>query len=487
MRVSERLRGLRPTEPAHWVLAGMVAAGVLVRCFAAVSWWPAGTTLPDSILYASYAEDNPLDSAQHPAGYSAALALLGVVSREVAVPVLLQHLSGIASALLLYAAVRRLTGSPWPALAPAAVVLLNADLVFLEHTVMSESLFLLVLSAALYAAVRSIDAPEPSWRWALACGALVALAAVIRSAGLFALPVVVLAVLLCRPGPWRSNWRPPAAIAGAAAVLLLGYATASSAVNGRFELAPAQGWHLYGRVAPFADCARFEPPEDTESLCESTPPEKRPGLDYYIFDGTAPAFREFGALGEQDGKLGSFARAAILNQPGDYLSAVWDDISGFYVPGGYPFRRGAGSDLDPQLDWRWPLLPVAVEVPTTEREIELGMEGFFNPFSVDPDPGGLEQLRDYQTVFRFGATALAITTALSLLGLLIGPRRNRVAVLLFGVGGLAILLLPALSVQYAARYMVPVAPLLAAGAAISVLSAWRRGDGGRRRLGTIAP
>ena len=474
-----RLARLAPAESAHWALIGLVGFGVLIRVLAAAAWWPAGTTLPDSILYASYAEGNPLDSPQHPAGYSAALALIGIVSREIAVPVLLQHLSGIASALLLYAAVRRLVGSPWPALAPAAVVLLNADLVFLEHTVMSESLFVLTLSSALYAAVRAIDAPGAWGPWVVGCGLLLAIAAMVRTAGLFGIPVVALVVLLGRPGSVRAGWRPAGALCATAAVALVAYATASSAINGRFEVAPAQGWHLYGRAAPFADCTRFDPPEGTEPLCEARPPERRPGLDFYLFDGTAPAYREFGALGEQDGKLGAFGRAAILNQPGDYLAAVWDDVAGYYVPGAYPFRPGAGSDLDPQLDWRWPLLPVATEVPTTWQEIARAVEGFFDDFSVDLDEGGLQTLRDYQRVFRFGATALAATTALILLGLLIGERRNRLGVLLFGGTGLAILLLPALSVHYAARYTVPVAPLLAAGAAIALLSGWRWWEGRR--------
>lgn len=469
-------------QRADWVLAALIGAGTLLRVHASVSWWPAGTTLPDSILYAAYADGNPLDSAHHPAGYSTALALIGVVSREIAVPVVLQHLGGIASALILYAAVRRLVGSPWPALAPAAVVLLSADLVFLEHTVMSESLFLLALSASLYAAVRAIDAPEPSWRWAAGCGALLAITAMVRSAGLFCIPVVALAILLGRPGSLRASWQPAGAFCATAAVALLAYATASSAVNGRFELAPAQGWHLYGRVAPFADCGRFDPPEGTDGLCEARPPQERPGLDYYIFDGTAPAYRELGALGEDDGKLGAFARTAILHQPGDYLAAVWDDIAGYYVPGAYPFRPGAGADLDPQLDWRWPLLPVAEEVPTTWREIERSVEGFYDDFTVDIDAGGLETLRDHQRVFRFGATAVAITSALIILGLLVGERRHRVGVLLFGVSGLAILLLPALSVHYAARYTVPIAPLLAAGAAIALLSLWGRWAG--RRAGS---
>ena len=56
----------------------------------------------------------PFTDAQHPPGYSALLAALGPVTRQVAVVVVVQHALGIASARLLFCSVRRLTGSPWP-------------------------------------------------------------------------------------------------------------------------------------------------------------------------------------------------------------------------------------------------------------------------------------------------------------------------------------------------------------------------------------
>ena len=74
---------------------------------------------------------------------------------------------------------------------------------------------------------------------------------------------------------------------------------------------------------------------------------------------------------------------------------------------------------------------------------------------------------------RFGGTALAITTVLALIGLLVGPRRSRVGVLLFGIGGLALLVAPVLTGNYAGRYTVPMAGPLFAAAAITALALWR--------------
>jgi hypothetical protein len=59
---------------------------------------------------------------------------------------------------------------------------------------------------------------------------------------------------------------------------------------------------------------------------------------------------------------------------------------------------------------------------------------------------------------------------LSGLGLFIGARRSRVGVLLFGVGGLAQLIMPTISVLYMGRYTVPLAGMFAAGGAIALWS-----------------
>ena len=90
------------------------------------------------------------------------LAVFGALTREVVFPVFLQHLAGIATALLLFAAVRRITGSAWAGLVPAAAVLLNPDLIYLEHSIMSEPWFVLACAGAVYAAVRAFDRPDPS-------------------------------------------------------------------------------------------------------------------------------------------------------------------------------------------------------------------------------------------------------------------------------------------------------------------------------------
>lgn len=474
-RRSEAIRAAWPSGAPGYALLGLLLAGVALRLVTIVSWWPTTTMLEDG-----YEQFAPFANPLHPGGYPLILDALGAVTREIAVPIFLQHLSGVVSALLLWAATRRVTGSAWAGLLPAGIVLLDPDLIYLEHAIMSESWIVLAISLGLYTVVRAFDEPEPWWRWPLLTGVALGFAVTIRTAGLFMIPVAALALLLCRPrsfGRRRPYRRAAAAVVGASAAILLAFATANATFGERFGLGASPGWYLYARAAQFADCNRFTPPAGTEVLCEDRPANERPGTQFYVIDLTAPAPAYFGPFGEHDDLLGAWAKRAILAQPGDYLHNVWGYLRAYWFPGSWPKRPASGGGLDPQLAFTNGLpdsgnFPPRV-VPAIEQGFERSLETFYNDFTVDQDRPGLEFLRGWQHVTRFGATALSITTVLTLLGLAIGTRRSRVGVLLFGVGGLALIVTPALTASYLGRYTVPMAGPLMAAAAITIVELWR--------------
>jgi 4-amino-4-deoxy-L-arabinose transferase-like glycosyltransferase len=464
---------------AEWVLAALVSAGITLRVIALASYWPVVTNLSDSTVYAEYAQRDIVGNPQHPAGYSTFLAIIGLISHQVAVVTVLQHLLGIVTALLLYYAVRRLTRSPWPGLIPAAVLLLSSDQIFLEQNIMSETLFSVLLAAGLYCAVRAIDSPDPWWRWPIATGALMGIAAFVRTDSAFLLPVLFLAMLLVNPRrTWRKRLVAPGAALASAVVILLGYGVVNEVAHGEFTPAPSPGWHLYGRVAPFADCSQFTPPEGTEALCNPEPPGGRVGNDWYLFYPESPAVKTFGYIGQEDQKLKAFAMQVIEHQPRAYLSAVFDTLKTYFVPDTrHDPPMYSDSGLSTELDW-------IREVPEPLLgEIRSQMESFFDPFTVHESLGGTRFLMDYEHPFRFGATLLTLCSLLTLLGLLIGDRRQRIGVLLFGVGGLSMLILSSFGAWYVGRYTVPIAGPVSAGASIAVLSLWRL-ERARRRGAT---
>jgi hypothetical protein len=484
----QRDRSLRPRSAwagwttASWalyVLAALVLAGVVLRVVASVAAWPTLPTLGDSWPYAYYAGADVFGNPQHPAGYSIFLGLIGFVTHTVGAFVVLQHLMGIVSALILFAAVRRLCGSPWPGVVGAAVILLGADQLYLEDLIMSETLFTLLLVSGVYAMARALEQPRRGWPWPAIAATLIVLAGITRTAGLFLLPLAFLTLLLVEPRPWRPRWPSLAVFTGVACALLFAYATANSMSRDTFSISPSSGWRLYVRVAPFADCNKFTPPKGTAGLCERKPPGDRYGSSWYLYDPQSPAVKMFGHFGNGDSQLAAFARQVVLHQPGEYLDAVFSDIEAYFFPSTYgPWEEGKGTDIDGQLSWMW----VSEPPEKVQAETKHGMETFFSPFVVRRNQGAIDFLYDYQRKFRFGATMLVVATLLLLMGLCIGSRRNRIGVLLLGIGGLATIVPPVFASEYIGRYIVPPAGMIAAGATIALLALTGRSSPIRSRI-----
>jgi hypothetical protein len=462
----------RRLSPAEWILIALVIGGLTLRVIAQASFWPVITNLSDSTVYAEYAHKDIVGNPQHPAGYSTFLAIIGLFTHQIGVVTILQHLLGIATALFYYFAVRRLTRSQWPGLIPAAVVLFASDQIFLEQNIMSETLFSFLLAAGLYAAVRAIQAPDPWWRWPVVTGLLLSIAAVVRTDSAFLLPVLFVAMVLAQPHRrwrgWSGRLVAPGAAILSAAVILFAYAVVNDVAHGWFTPAPSPGWHLYGRVAPFADCTQFTPPEGTEALCHPEPPDGRAGNDWYLFLPEAPAVQTFGHIGNDDQKLKEFALQVIEHQPRAYAESIFETLKTYFVPETRTNPPAwSDSDLSGELDW-------IREVPEPLLgEIRTSMETFFDPFSPHEAHWGSHFLQGYVHPFRFGATLLSLCSLLTLLGLFVGDRRFRIGVLLFGGGGLAMLILSSFGAWYVGRYTVTIAGPVSAGAAIAILSLWR--------------
>ncbi len=98
----------------------------------------------------------------------------------------------VLAGAFLFAAVRRVTGNRAPAIAAAAVLAANPNLMYLQSTAMTEPLFLAALLAALYFTVRFRDTQS----WTAVCGAGVAVlcATLTRYDGWFLIPFVALFV-----------------------------------------------------------------------------------------------------------------------------------------------------------------------------------------------------------------------------------------------------------------------------------------------------
>ncbi|SEM80916.1 hypothetical protein [Nonomuraea pusilla] len=363
-RGQERLAGLWGRVPGHgWLaglwrrrvrghgwFAGVLAAGVALRVAAMLGYRPA-LWFPDTYTYV-VTVFRPRPDLVRPAGYSMFLKLFEPL-HSFAVVTAAQHLLGLATGVLVYVvAVRR--APRWAATLAAVPVLLDAYQVELEHLLVSDTLFMFLVMAAVALALRG----RPP---VVAIGLLLAAATLTRTVGQ---PFVVLAVA------WvalRGRLRPAVTLLAVALVPILAYGAWFYAAHQRVGLVGANGVFLYARTMSFADCAEMNPPPDLRTLCDPRPPSRRPPSQEYIWSKDSPLVARPGITftEETDALAGRFARLAITSQPLDYAASVlselgrtftWDrpvypdpEIYGYYQfprtppgpPGRYPARVGA--------------------------------------------------------------------------------------------------------------------------------------------------
>jgi hypothetical protein len=153
-----------------------------------------------------------------------------------------QHLMGLGAAAMIYALLRRFALAGWAACLAAVPVMFDAYQIELEHLVMSDTLFLFMVTCAVTVVLWR---PAVTWRAGAVAGLLLALATRTRTVGL-PLIVVTVVFLVTRRVPWR--------VAGAAALAaglpLAAYALWFQSVNGRFAITGVDGIFLWGRRRP---------------------------------------------------------------------------------------------------------------------------------------------------------------------------------------------------------------------------------------------
>ncbi|MFF5259303.1 phospholipid carrier-dependent glycosyltransferase [Actinomadura viridis] len=295
----------------------------------------------DSYFYLGHALD-PGPSASKSLGYSFLLALLEP-AHSLRLVAVLQHLMGLAVAVMVYALLRRAGLPGWASTLFTLPVLYDAYQIELEHLLMSEAFFTFLIAAALTLLLWRTPPPDgagakggrgPAWWMALAAGLLLGYAVLVRSAGAPLVPVVLLCLLARRGG-----WRPALIFGAAAAAPLVAYAAWFHGTYGTYALTTSDGLFLWGRTAPFADCAKMRPPSHQRALClsdELRAEGRAPGN--LIWRSEAPPRILYEDVTDPGNNkiLRDFAVRAILAQPGDYLRAVGEGLGMAFSPRRFP-------------------------------------------------------------------------------------------------------------------------------------------------------
>jgi hypothetical protein len=345
-----------PAPPVGWIAGRIVAARgalsrhrVFVITFAVAAALRLVTELGyrwalwfnDSFDYVAIALRLRPDPMR-PAGYPVLLWLLRPLHSLLLVTSL-QHLLGLATALLGYLLLRGRFGLPgWGATLAMTPVLFDAFQIQLEQLLLADTLFTFLAVAAVTLLCRlpaSRGERMSAWPTATA-GLLLALASLARPVGI---PLVVIAVgylIICRVG-----WRAVLAAAAAASAPLAGCVLWYHATYGQFALDATNGVYLWGRTAAFADCAIIKPPPEEAWLCPRLPPPQRAASAAQVWQPTSPFHWQHGQVfssSENDLAM-RFALRAIAAQPAGYARTVISSLArGFaWDRASYPTRYTA--------------------------------------------------------------------------------------------------------------------------------------------------
>ncbi|WP_245651426.1 hypothetical protein [Streptosporangium amethystogenes] len=307
----------------RWFLL-LLGVGAALRVIAMLGYRPA-LWFPDSYTYVVTAL-KPRPDLVRPAGYPMFLRLLEPF-HDFALVALAQHLLGLGVGVLVYLTARRLGAPGWVATLASVPSLLDAYQIELEHLLVSDTLFtVLILSAVCLAVRRSVGR-----RTACGIGLLLAAATLTRTVGL---PLVALfaAWLIFKQ---RGRVATAGVMIAAAAVPILGYGAWFHATYQRIGIVGANGVFLYAKTMTFADCDVMRPPPDLAVLCDPRPPALRPPAQEYVWAQDSPLVKLPGITFSRgnDALAGRFASLAIRSQPLDYLGSVASELARSFTMG----------------------------------------------------------------------------------------------------------------------------------------------------------
>jgi 4-amino-4-deoxy-L-arabinose transferase-like glycosyltransferase len=317
------LARLRRLAGEHKLFTWALVAGALLRLLASVGYpgalWFAG----DSYVYLGAAL-RPQPNLSKSTGYSFFLRLL-LPFHSLTLVTAVQHLMGLAVAVLIYVLLRRNNVSKtWSAIATLPV-LLDGYIIEDEHLIMAESLFTFLLMVAV---TLLLWRPRSSWWVAAIAGLLVGYGVIVRTEGAVMLAVLPLFLLL-RGWAWKTvrGWLVAIAFAVASLVPVAAYANWFHERTGHYDTTMAAGYYLWGRVSSFANCAVIKPTGAEAVVCPTQPIADRTPPGNYIWH--APyVHQDLDATGgpvnyANNKLLTNFAIKAVEAQPLDYAKTVF--------------------------------------------------------------------------------------------------------------------------------------------------------------------
>jgi hypothetical protein len=477
--------GGAPAAPARgWLgrLAGLIRRNLLFtvavllavvpRVVAMLGYRPAILIRLDSYFYLLDATRSHPDP-DNIGGYSFFLRLVRPLHSLVAI-VTLQHLMGLAIAVLIYVILRRNGVPGWAGTLGALPVLFDSREILLEQAIMADTLATLLMISAL--AVLLTRRFPSLWRSAVA-GLLMGVSGLVRPTVLPLIVLIALYLLIRRVG-----WRRAGAALLAGLLPVAAYVAWFYSAFGVLNLTNSSGLFLWARTTSFANCKIIKPPANMLPLCPdrnpAVPGRLRPNPynvhtllqqenpQNFLWTRTDWPWQPLpkgyesydAAFTPAKNKLAQkFAIKAIKAQPLAYARVVGEGIglTFFATDHAWPFPAIQPHSVAARSPGRhdYELQTLQTYLGSTDGLSpylgkHLGMKLYH------PESGAMV---DYQKFAYLPGVLFALAFAVGLVVIVI--RRRVSAAMLLWVSGVVVLVLPIAENQYNYRYALPAVPL----------------------------
>jgi hypothetical protein len=339
----------------HWVLALLIAAGLVLRVITQFAYEPALLFI-DSKKYL-FGTDFSASSwgSFDPIGYTLLMLKPVLVVGNLGLVALLQHVLGLGMAVALYALMLRRGVTRWLAALAVAPVLLDAYQLNAEQTIMPDVLFEALLVAGI---VLLLWQPRPGLAFVILAGLALGTSAPVRQVGeALILPALVYVLVVARD--WRTRLTHAVVLFVCFALPVVGYMGYSKVVlHYGFQLSNMGDAYLYGRAAHAADCATLKLPPDEQLLCPTPAQALKLGVDGLVNNPDSPRVEyavnvKKGVVDYNLPQQKEFAYAVIKQQPMRVIGDITRDSIKIFaltrntVEGDTPIKRWQFQNVYP--------------------------------------------------------------------------------------------------------------------------------------------
>ena len=457
----------------HWLLALLLAAGLMLRVAAQIAYRPALFYI-DSLryLYDSHGAD--------PVGYSVLLKPLLLVG-NLGLVAAAQHVLGLAMAVVLYVVLRRRGVPRWLAALATAPILLDGYQLQIEQTIMPDVMFEACIVAGLAALLWQ---PRPRTALVIAGGLALGASATARQVGEILILPALAYLLVAVPG-WRRRLTQGAILCAAFALPILVYCSVALAVTGHFRLSYAGTNEFYGRLVLAVDCQKLALQAGERALCPSHARAVQLGIDGLEHNPASPLRRYQAAHpGTFAAAVSGFNRRLLRQDPAAVAAAIGRDALKLFA-GKRVTAAGDGPISRWQFQRGYPLYPNPLYASAITEQVVAKAGRQFGGGSPAVTVPLASFLRGYQLGGGYTpGPLLAFATLAGLAGTLSLARRRATsaqrdaarACLLTFTSAAAILLISD-AFEFSWRYQLPALVTLppAAALAITALFTHRRG------------